>query len=245
MARFKLTIEYDGTPFVGWQVQKQGLSVQGQLHRALLALSGEDFVPRGAGRTDARVHARGQVAHIELEKDWLADKVRDGLNYHLKPDPISVLSAEQVDDEFDARFGAVMRHYEYVIVNRRSRLALDANKAWHVGPHLDASAMHEAGQSFIGHHDFTTFRSVHCQAKSPLKSVESLSVQQEGARVSISVSARSFMHNQVRSMVGSLVQVGLGKWSVSGIAQALEAKDRAACGPVAPAWGLYFMQVDY
>ena len=245
MARFKLTIEYDGTPFVGWQVQKKGFSVQGQLQKALLALSGEDFVPRGAGRTDAGVHARGQVAHIDLEKDWLADKVRDGLNYHLKPDLISVLSAEQVDDEFDARFGAVMRHYEYVIVNRRSRLALDVEKAWHVAPVLDASTMHEAGQAFIGHHDFTTFRSVHCQAKSPLKSVESLSVQQEGARVSISVSARSFMHNQVRSIVGSLVQVRLGKWSVSGIAQALAAKDRSACGPVAPAWGLYFMQVDY
>ncbi len=245
MARFKLTIEYDGTPFVGWQVQKQGLSVQGQLHKALLALSGEDFVPRGAGRTDAGVHARGQVAHIDLEKEWLADKVRDGLNYHLKPDPISVLSAEQVDEAFDARFGAVMRHYEYLIVNRRARLALDLEKAWHVGPALDASAMHEAGQAFIGHHDFTTFRSVHCQAKSPLKSVEDLSVKQDGARILICVCARSFMHNQVRSMVGSLVQVGLGKWPASGIAQALEAKDRSACGPVAPPWGLYFMRVDY
>ncbi len=245
MARFKLIIEYDGTPFVGWQVQKEGLSVQGQLHKALLALSGEDFVPRGSGRTDAGVHARGQVAHIDLEKEWLSDKVRDGLNYHLKPDPIAVLSAEQVGDEFDARFGAVMRHYEYLIVNRRSRLALDATKAWHVGPHLDVAGMQKAGQSFIGHHDFTTFRSVHCQAKSPLKSVDSLSVQQHGEQISLSVSARSFMHNQVRSMVGSLVQVGLGKWPVSGIAQALEAKDRAACGPVAPPWGLYFMQVDY
>jgi len=245
MARFKLIIEYDGTPFVGWQVQKEGLSVQGQLHKALLALSGEDFVPRGSGRTDAGVHARGQVAHIDLEKEWLSDKVRDGLNYHLKPDPIAVLSAEQVDDEFDARFGAVRRHYEYLIVNRRSRLALDATKAWHVGPHLDVAGMQKAGQSFIGHHDFTTFRSVHCQAKSPLKSVDSLSVQQHGEQISISVSARSFMHNQVRSMVGSLVQVGLGKWPVGGIAQALEAKDRAACGPVAPPWGLYFMQVDY
>ena len=245
MPRYKLTIEYVGTPFVGWQIQKQGASVQGQLEKALLALTGESFVPRGAGRTDSGVHARGQVAHIDLGKSWDPLKIRDGLNYHLKPDPIAILDVLEVDDEFDARFSATQRRYQYIIVNRRARLALERDRAWHVARPLDVTAMAEAGQSFIGAHDFTTFRSAHCQAKSPLKSVDQFDVRSAGDAVMVDVAARSFMHNQVRSMVGSLVEVGLGKWPVSGIEAALLAVDRAQCGPVAPAHGLYFSHVAY
>ena len=245
MPRYKLTIEYVGTPFVGWQIQKKGLSVQGQLEKAVLALTGECFVPRGAGRTDAGVHARGQVAHLDLAKAWDPLKIREGLNFHLKPDPIAILDAVEIDEEFDARFSATQRSYLYIIINRRARLALEQDRAWHVARPLDVDAMAVAGQSFIGPHDFTTFRSAHCQAKSPLKSVDLFSVRQEGETVFVDVAARSFMHNQVRSMVGSLVEVGLGKWPTSGIKDALLATDRAQCGPVAPAHGLYFSQVTY
>lgn len=245
MPRYKLIIEYDGTPFVGWQVQNNGTSVQGQLEKALFDLSGETFMPRAAGRTDAGVHARGQVAHIELSKDWEADKIRDGLNYHLKPEPIAVLSAKKVSGDFDARFSAKLRHYDYIIINRRARLALEILRGWHVARPLNDAAMHEAAQSFVGHHDFTTFRSVHCQASSPLKSIDRMAVERTDDRLVISVSARSFLHNQVRSMVGSLVEIGLGKWPITGIQDALLAVDRAACGPVAPAHGLYFIRVDY
>ena len=245
MPRYKLTLEYDGTPFVGWQVQAAGASVQGQVEAALFSLSGERFTPRGAGRTDAGVHARGQVAHIDLAKDWPVDKIRDGLNFHLKPDPIVVLEAALVDDEFDARFSATQRHYKYHVINRRGRLALERHRAWHVARPLDSALMNEAAAYFVGQHDFTTFRSAHCQAKSPVKSLDGFSVEADGELIVFSVSARSFMHNQVRSMVGSLLEVGLGKWAPQDIAKALLAKDRALCGPVAPADGLYFWQVDY
>lgn len=245
MPRYKLTIEYDGTPYVGWQMQDNGPSIQGALQAALLKLSGVDFTPHGAGRTDSGVHARGQVAHIDLNAEWSLDKLRDGMNYHLKPVPISVICAEAVSDEFDARFSATARHYEYLIINRRARLTLDAMRAWHVARPLDNELMHLAAQNFVGHHDFTTFRSVHCQAKSPLKSIDKVEVIRSGEVISIFVSARSFMHNQVRSMVGSLVAVGTGKWQADGIKKALLAKDRAACGQVAPAHGLYFTKVDY
>lgn len=245
MYRYKLTIEYDGTPYVGWQIQDNGLSVQEVLHKALRNLSGEDFVPKGSGRTDAGVHALGQVAHIDLSKEWSTDKIRDGFNYHIRPEPIAVLKAEPVAQDFDARFSATLRHYRYVIVNRRPRLTLDRHSAWLVPRPLDVTKMHEAAQSFVGHHDFTTFRSTHCQAKSPLKSVDAVSVRREGDKVIVECSARSFMHNQVRSMVGSLAEVGIGKWPIEGISKALEAKSRAACGPVAPAHGLYFLRVDY
>jgi tRNA pseudouridine38-40 synthase len=245
MPRYKLTLEYDGTPFVGWQLQENGPSVQGRLAHAIKAFCGEESVPRGAGRTDAGVHARGQVAHFDLAKDWPCYKVRDALNAQLRPDPISVLECDYAASDFDARFSAVARHYCYRIVNRRSPLALDRNRAWHVVGELDAAAMHDAAQVLVGHHDFSTFRSSECQAASPVKTLDRLCVSREGEEVGIETSARSFLHNQVRSMAGSLKLVGEGKWTKRDLAEALEARDRAACGPVAPACGLYLVKVDY
>jgi tRNA pseudouridine38-40 synthase len=245
MPRYKLTLEYDGTPFVGWQLQENGLSVQARLAQAVKAFSGEDTVPRGAGRTDAGVHARGQVAHFDLAKEWSPEKVRDALNAQLRPDPVSVLACEIVPEGFDARFSATARHYLYRIVTRRSPLALDRNRAWHVLHGLDAAVMHAAAQVLVGNHDFTTFRSSECQSASPVKTLGRLGVRQAGDDIAIEASARSFLHNQVRSMVGSLKLVGEGRWSARDLQQALEAKDRAKCGPVAPACGLYLMRVDY
>ncbi len=245
MPRYKLTLEYDGTPFVGWQLQENGLSVQGRLAQAVKAFSGEDIVPRGAGRTDAGVHARGQVAHFDLSKDWSCDKVRDALNAQLRPEPVSVLACELAPDSFDARFSATARHYLYRIVARRSPLALDKNRAWHVPHALDAAAMHEAAQALVGNHDFTTFRSSECQSASPVKTLDRLAVGRVGEEIAIEASARSFLHNQVRSMVGSLKLVGERRWTAGDLRQALEARDRAACGPVAPPCGLYLMRVDY
>jgi tRNA pseudouridine38-40 synthase len=245
MPRYKLTLEYDGTSFVGWQMQDNGPSVQGRLAQAIKAFSGEDTIPRGAGRTDAGVHALGQVAHFDLAKDWATDKVRDALNAQVRPDAISVLACERATDDFDARFSATARHYLYRIVTRRAPLALDRNRAWHVVHTLDAAAMHEAAQALIGHHDFTTFRSAECQAASPVKTLDRLAVTQTGDEIMIEASARSFLHNQVRSMVGSLKLVGEGKWAAADLKQALHARNRGACGPVAPACGLYLMRVDY
>jgi tRNA pseudouridine38-40 synthase len=245
MPRYKLTIEYDGTPFVGWQVQDNGTSVQGVLAEAVFAFSGERAVVGGAGRTDAGVHAFGQVAHVDLAKDWLPDTVRDALNAHLRPHPVAVLMAEHAADNFDARFSAIKRHYLYRVVNRRADLALDAHRAWRVPRPLDAAAMHDAAQKLVGRHDFTTFRSTECQAKSPVKTLDALDVTRDGDEVRVTASARSFLHNQVRSMVGSLVHVGEGKWSSSDLAAALAARDRAACGQVAPPQGLYLVRVEY
>jgi tRNA pseudouridine38-40 synthase len=245
MPRYRLTLEYDGTPFVGWQMQENGLSVQGRLAQAIKDFSGEEVVPRGAGRTDAGVHAIAQVAHFDLAKDWACDKIRDALNAQLRPDPISVLNCDYAPPDFEARFSASARHYLYRIVNRRSPLALERNRAWHVIPPLDATAMHDAAQVLVGHHDFTTFRSTECQAPSPMKTLDRLAVSHQGEEIRIEASARSFLHNQVRSMVGSLKLVGDGKWTASDLKQALEARDRAACGPVAPAHGLYLVKVDY
>ncbi|MGH6791327.1 MAG: tRNA pseudouridine(38-40) synthase TruA [Methyloceanibacter sp.] len=245
MPRYKLTLEYDGTPLVGWQMQENGASAQGRLAEAIKAFSGEDTIPRGAGRTDAGVHALGQVAHFDLAKDWACDKVRDALNAQLRPDPISVLACESVPEGFEARFSATARHYLYRIVNRRSPLALDRERAWHVIQPLDADVMHAAAQVLIGHHDFTTFRSTECQAPSPMKTLDRLAVSRHGEEVRIEASARSFLHNQVRSMVGSLKLVGDGKWTASDLEKALQARDRSACGPVAPSCGLYLMKVDY
>ena len=245
MPRYKLTLEYDGTPFVGWQMQENGASVQGRLAEAIKAFSGEETIPRGAGRTDAGVHALGQIAHFDLAKDWACDKVRDALNAQLRPDPISVLACEPAPDGFEARFSANARHYLYRIVNRRSPLALERERAWQVIQPLDAAIMHAAAQVLIGHHDFTTFRSTECQAPSPMKMLDRLTVSRHGEEVRIEALARSFLHNQVRSMVGSLKLVGDGKWTANNLQQALEARDRSACGPVAPSCGLYLMKVDY
>ena len=245
MPRYKLTLEYDGTPFVGWQMQENGASVQGRLAEAIKSFSGEDAIPRGAGRTDAGVHALGQVAHFDLVKDWADDKVRDALNAVLRPDPIAVLACEHVAPDFDARFGAKARHYLYRIIDRRGPLALERMRAWGVFRPLDAKAMDEAAQVLVGHHDFTTFRSTECQAESPVKTLERFAASRHGEIIRVEASARSFLHNQVRSMVGSLKLVGEGKWSVSDLEAALAARDRARCGPVAPARGLYLVKVDY
>jgi tRNA pseudouridine38-40 synthase len=245
MPRYKLTLEYDGTPFCGWQYQDNGPSVQGALEAAVKAMTGDHVRVHGAGRTDAGVHALAQVAHIDLLKDYRADRVRDALNAHLRPHPIGVLSAEIVPDTFEARFSAIRRHYLYRIANRRANLALGVNHAWRVARPLDVAAMHEAAQVLIGKHDFTTFRDTECQAKSPDKTLDVLNVSREGDEVHIVTSARSFLHSQVRSMVGSLVWVGHGKWSAKDLRAALDARDRAACGPVAPPDGLYLVRVDY
>jgi tRNA pseudouridine38-40 synthase len=245
MPRYKLIIEYDGTPFAGWQWQDDAPSVQRALTGAIAAFCGHVVKVAGAGRTDAGVHALGQVAHVDLDKEWHADKVRDAVNAHLRPHPVAVLSAEKVPDGFDARFSAKKRHYRYRIVNRRADLALERTRAWRVPRRLDAEAMHEAAQELIGKHDFTTFRSTECQAKSPVKTLDALNVTREGDEVRIETSARSFLHNQVRSMVGSLVLVGDGKWNSGDLGAALAAHDRAECGPVAPPEGLYLVRVDY
>ena len=245
MPRYKITVEYDGTPFAGWQIQANGPSIQGELAHAIEGLSGSYAVPRGAGRTDAGVHARGQVAHFDLTRDFAPETVRDALNFHLRPAPIAILACEVVPETFDARFSAKARHYLYRIVNRRARLALDRDRAWQVAVPLDAAAMHEAARHLIGRHDFTTFRSAQCQGKSPLRTLGKLEVAREGDDIFIAASARSFLHHQVRSMAGSLKLAGEGKWQPDDLRRVLEARDRTACGPVAPAFGLYFMKVDY
>jgi tRNA pseudouridine38-40 synthase len=245
MPRYKLTLEYDGTPFVGWQVQENGASVAGALADAIERFAGERAEVSGAGRTDAGVHALGQVAHVDLEKEWDTDTVRDALNAHLRPHPIAVISAERAAGDFHARFSATARHYRYRIVNRRADLAIERDRAWRIAKSLDAAAMHTAAQKLVGHHDFTTFRSAECQAKSPQKTLDRFDVAREGEDIRIEASARSFLHHQVRSMVGSLALVGEGRWSVDDLAKALAAKDRSACGPVAPAHGLYLVRVDY
>ncbi|HXY89026.1 MAG TPA: tRNA pseudouridine(38-40) synthase TruA [Xanthobacteraceae bacterium] len=245
MPRYKLTLEYDGTPFVGWQVQENGPSVAAALADAIERFAGERPDVTGAGRTDAGVHALGQVAHVDLAKDWDGEVVRDALNAHLRPHPIAVLAAERAAADFHARFSATARHYRYCIVNRRADLALERDRAWRIAKPLDAGAMHAAAQALVGHHDFTTFRSTECQAKSPQKTLDRLDVARDGEEIRIETSARSFLHHQVRSMVGSLALVGEGRWRADDLAKALAARDRAACGPVAPACGLYLLRVDY
>jgi tRNA pseudouridine38-40 synthase len=245
MPRYKLTLEYDGAPFVGWQKQANGPSVQEALEAACLALCGAATLAHGAGRTDAGVHATGQVAHIDLAKDWDGRRLREALNAHLAPNPIAVLLAELVEDAFDARHSARMRHYLYRIVNRRAPPALERGRAWHVKRRLDAEAMGEAAKALIGRHDFSTFRDSQCQAASPIRTLTSLDVARSGDFIELRVSALSFLHRQVRSMVGSLEYVGAGYWSAADLKSALEAADRARCGQVAPACGLYLERVDY
>ncbi len=245
MPRYKLTIEYFGAPFVGWQRQDNGRSVQQALEEALSAYSGETVAANGAGRTDAGVHALAQVAHVDLARGDGPDTVRDAVNHHLRPEPISVVAAEIVDDEFDARFSAVRRHYLYRIVNRRAPLTIDDGRAWRVPGPLDAEAMGAAAQGLIGKHDFTTFRASECQAKSPIRTLERIDVSRDGDEIAFVLSAPSFLHNQVRSIVGTLERVGAGRWTAEEVKAALEARDRAACGPVAPSDGLYLARVDY
>jgi tRNA pseudouridine38-40 synthase len=245
MPRYKLTIEYDGRPFVGWQIQDNGPSVQGLLAAAIAAFSGEEVSVSGAGRTDAGVHALAQVAHVDLAKDRDEDTVRDAVNAHLRPHPIAVLQAERVAETFDARFSAIRRHYRYRIVNRRADLALERGRAWRIAKPLDGAAMHAAAQRLVGRHDFTTFRNAECQAKSPVKTLDRLDVARSADEIDVVTCARSFLHSQVRSMVGALALVGEGKWTADDVTAALEKRDRAACAPVAPPDGLYLMQVDY
>jgi tRNA pseudouridine38-40 synthase len=245
MPRFKLTLEYDGAPFVGWQRQMNGLSVQEAIETALETLSGERVRIRGAGRTDTGVHALGQVAHADLGKVWRTDVLRDGLNAHLRPLPVAILTAEFVPDTFDARFSAVRRHYLYRIVNRRAPLTVERGHVWLVKRKLDAGAMQAAAQLLLGCHDFSTFRASQCQAKSPVRTLERLDVARKGEEIHILASARSFLHNQVRSIVGSLEHVGSGKWRIEDMREALDARDRRRCGMVAPPEGLYLAGVDY
>lgn len=247
MPRYKLTIEYDGTPYVGWQRQNNGPSVQGAVESAARQFSGHDVSIRGAGRTDAGVHAYGQVAHIDFDRDWPEETVRNALNSYLgrAGERVVILSARRVSDDFDARFFALRRHYLYRIVNRRVPLAIERNRALWVAKPLDANAMHDAAQRLVGRHDFTTFRSVHCQAKNPVRTLDRLNVRRTGELIEIEATAQSFLHNQIRSFAGTLRLVGDGDWSADDVAKALNARDRAACGPVAAPQGLYFMKVEY
>lgn len=245
MPRFKLTLEYDGTPYCGWQRQDNGPSAQGALETAITAMTGETVTVKGAGRTDAGVHATGQVAHIDLVRDWKPETLRDALNFHLREDFVVVLAAEAVPDDFDARFSAKGRRYLYRIVDRRTPLALERSRAWHTRSRLDVEAMQAAADRLLGTHDFTTFRAAACQSKSPVKTLDRLDVTRAGDVVEIRAAARSFLHNQVRSMVGTLERVGIRRWTPDDVTASLEARDRAACGPVAPPWGLYLVGVDY
>jgi len=245
MPRYKIIVEYDGAPFAGWQYQENSPSVQRAIMTAIEAFSGEKVMVQGAGRTDAGVHALGQAAHFDLASERDTDTVRDAINAHLRPLPVAILSAEKVPGDFDARRSAVRRHYLYRIANRRPDLAIERGRAWRLPRRLDAEAMHAAAQRLVGKHDFTTFRSTECQAKSPEKTLDRLDVSRLGDEIHVTAVARSFLHNQVRSMVGSLVVVGDGKWQAADLVRALEARDRTACGPVAPPDGLYLVKVEY
>jgi tRNA pseudouridine38-40 synthase len=245
MPRYRITLEYDGAPYCGWQAQANGPSVQTAVEAALARLTGEEPRLYGAGRTDAGVHATAQVAHFDLSRSWTGKALRDGLNAHLRPSPVAVLDAAETDPDFHARFSATGRRYLYRIVNRHVPLALERDRAWWVRRPLDAEAMHAAAQRLVGHHDFTTFRSIDCQSASPVKTLDHLAVTRHGEEIQVTAAARSFLHNQVRSLVGSLKLVGQEKWSADDLAGALAARDRRACGPVAPAHGLYLVAVEY
>lgn len=245
MPRWKLTVEYDGRPFVGWQRQDNGMSVQQALEEAVFKLSGETVRVHASGRTDAGVHALGQVAHVDLGRPITGPKLRDALNHHVRPWPVAVLLAEAAAEDFHARLTSVGRAYVYRILNRRAPPALDAGRVWHVQRPLDVEAMHEAAQVLVGRHDFSTFRAALCQARSPLKTLDRLDVLRAGEEVRVHAEARSFLHHQVRNMVGTLELVGAGRWSVADVRRALEARDRTKGGPTAPPDGLYFVESRY
>lgn len=243
--RYKLTIEYDGGPFQGWQRLPDARTVQGALEDAVEKLTGARSEVIGAGRTDAGVHAMAQVAHVDLEKTFTPFRLAEALNAHLRPAPIAVLDAQEAAPDFHARFSATKRAYIYEVINRRAPLALEVRRAWRVPRPLDVAAMDRAAQALVGEHDFTTFRDTHCQAKSPIKTLDFAWVEAQGEQIIFHFEARSFLHRQVRSMVGTLVEVGLGKMSIEEFAEVLAAADRSRCGPVAPSDGLYLVRVDY
>ena len=245
MPRYKLTIEYNGAAFYGWQIQLRENTIQGVLTDAIARINGEPAMVQGAGRTDAGVHALGQVAHVDLLREWDPFVLRNAINAGARPHKVCVLEAELVPDCFNARFSGTKRHYLYRILNRRAPPTLDLGQVWFVPVDLDAEAMHEAAQILVGHHDFTTFRSTQCQAQSPMRTLDRLDVSRFGEFIEVRTESRSFLHNQVRSMVGSLKFVGEGKWQASDLKAALDAKDRTACGAVAPPEGLYLVRVDY
>ena len=245
MPRYRLLVEYDGRPYRGYQAQGELPSVQASIERAVKAFCGQELRLQAAGRTDTGVHATGQVLHVDLEKDWKPAVVRDALNAHLVPEPISILAVDVPGGDWHARFSARERRYLYRILNRKSPPALEQGRVWHVKKPLDVAAMHEAAQALVGRHDFTTFRDVQCQAKSPVKTLDLAAVRREGEHVLLEFASRSFLHRQVRSMTGSLAEVGAGRWSAADLKAALEARDRTACGPVAPAEGLYLVGVSY
>jgi tRNA pseudouridine38-40 synthase len=245
MPRYKLIVEYDGTPFAGWQLQADRRSVQQAVEEAIGRFTGQAVRIHCAGRTDAGVHAIHQVAHVDLDRDWRPDTVRDATNAHLKSEPVAILSAAVVPHTFSARLSALKRHYLYRILNRRAPPGLEANRVWHVPWALDAASMHDAAQTLIGRHDFTTFRAAECQANSPIRTLDRLDVERIGDEIRVHASARSFLHHQVRSIVGTLAKAGAGRWSVADVRDALEARDRKRCGPMAPPTGLYLVGVDY
>jgi len=245
LTRFALTLEFDGGPFMGLQRQAHGPSVQQAVEEAVFAVTGEDVRMAAAGRTDTGVHALAMVAHVDIARDIAPFRLMEALNAHLRPAPIAVLACEVKPDDWHARFSCTGRSYFYRIANRRAPLALERGRAWHVTQPLDTQAMHRAAQALVGHHDFTTFRSVHCQSASPLKTLDRLAVRREGEHVLIEAEARSFLHHQVRSMVGCLALVGLGRWREEQMAEALAARDRAALGLNAPPEGLYFVAARY
>ena len=245
MTRFALTVEFDGGPFYGLQRQKDGPSVQRSLEEAIHGVTNEDVRVHAAGRTDAGVHALAMRAHVDIAKDIAPFRLMEAINAHLRPDPVAVIDCTVVDDEWHARFWCTGRSYLYRILNRRAAPTLDRGRVWHVAPELDAEAMHEAAQLLVGHHDFTTFRSVHCQSESALKTLDRLDVERSGKEVHIHAAARSFLHHQVRSMVGCLALVGMGRWDADTLASALAARDRQHLGLNAPPEGLYFVKATY
>jgi tRNA pseudouridine38-40 synthase len=245
MTRFRLTVEFDGSPFMGWQRQAHGPSVQQAIEEAVAAVTGEQAVSHAAGRTDAGVHALAMSAHVDVEKGITPFRLMEGVNALIRPNPIAIIGCEVVPDDWHARFSCVGREYLYRISNRRAPLTLERGRAWRIAKSLDADAMHTAAQLLVGHHDFTTFRSAHCQAESPVKTLDRLNVRREGDAVLVEAAARSFLHHQVRSMVGCLAMVGQGQWTRADLKDALDARDRAALGLNAPPDGLYFVKANY